>query len=72
MTEEREHLQKLIELHRANLQHYEEQEAKCKIAEARKGRRGRREFRVIHVAPGFRVRGQYSGKEIQIRKNRRV
>lgn len=42
MTEEREHLQKLIELHRANLQHYEEQEAKCKIAEARKGRRGRR------------------------------
>ncbi|MFB0537394.1 MAG: hypothetical protein ACETWR_20715 [Anaerolineae bacterium] len=28
MTEEREHLQKLIELHRANLQHYEEQEAK--------------------------------------------
>jgi hypothetical protein len=28
MTEEREHLQKLIELHRANLQHYEELEAK--------------------------------------------
>lgn len=47
MTEEREHLQKLIGLHRANLQHYEELEAKygldCPIyvknakEEARKG-----------------------------------
>jgi tetratricopeptide (TPR) repeat protein len=47
MTEEREHLQKLIELHRANLQHYEELEAKygldCPVyvknakEEARKG-----------------------------------
>jgi tetratricopeptide (TPR) repeat protein len=47
MTEEREHLRKLIELHRANLQHYEELEAKygldCPVyvknakEEARKG-----------------------------------
>lgn len=47
MTEEREHLQRLIELHRANLQHYEELEAKygldCPVyvksaqEEARKG-----------------------------------
>jgi hypothetical protein len=47
VTEEREHLQKLIELHRANLQHYEELEAKygldCPVyvknakEEARKG-----------------------------------
>jgi tetratricopeptide (TPR) repeat protein len=47
MTEEHEHLQKLIELHRANLQHYEELEAKygldCPVyvknakEEARKG-----------------------------------
>jgi hypothetical protein len=28
MTEEREHLQRLIELHRSNLQYYEELEAK--------------------------------------------
>ncbi len=47
MTEEREHLQRLIELHRTNLQHYEELEAKygldCPVyvknakEEARKG-----------------------------------
>ena len=47
MAEEREHLRKLIELHRANLQHYEELEAKygldCPVyvkhakEEARKG-----------------------------------
>jgi tetratricopeptide (TPR) repeat protein len=47
MTEEREHLQRLIDLHRANLQHYEELEAKygldCPVyvknakEEARKG-----------------------------------
>jgi hypothetical protein len=100
--EEREHLQRLIELHRANLRHYEElearygldcpayvkhakEEARKGLAEARarlaalegdapdtrlsipaipqnlpsrgefNGRGGR--FRVIRVAPGFRVRG---------------
>jgi hypothetical protein len=102
MTEEREHLRKLIQLHRANLQHYEELEAKYGLdypvyvknakeearqglAEARAkltalegrapgvepsipaipqnlpsrgefiGRGGK--FRVIRVAPSFRVRG---------------
>jgi hypothetical protein len=39
MTEEREHLQKLIELHRANLQHYEELEAKYGKTRSRRARR---------------------------------